>query len=238
MNILWVSPFLLKSDASHAGGRARAHWIQWTAPAGVRAARRHAGHGAHRRLLRAPGHAATRLLAAGGFDLVHVEYLETGLGLDGALLVPKLAVAIGELARPARHRLRLARAPRSRLGAWLYVRAIGRPQRRICRKFGRILALSEHDRRTLLVTDLALSVGVLPFPIGIDPARAAGAARDEASLLFVGAMHRDANVDAVNRFCRTILPRIRTEVPTATFTIAGGDPHPRSAGSPTSRASA
>ena len=256
MNILWVSPFLPKADASHAGGRALAQWIQWTAErhrvtllcriepaerAGAEAWRPRLG-GLHLQEFARPagalatariaasyarlGRAANRLLAAGGFDLVHVEYLETGLGLDGALPVPKLAVAIDELARPARHRLRLARGPRARLGAWLYVRAIGRLQRHICRKFDRILTLSEHDRRTLLATDPALSVGVLPFPFGIDPARAARTARDEAGLLFVGSMHRDANVDAVSHFCRTILPTIRTEAPAATFTIAGADPPP------------
>ena len=93
------------------------------------------------------------------------------MGLDGALSVPKLATAHDELARPARHRLQLARGPRARLGAWLYARAIGRLQRRICRKFDRVLTLSEHDRRTLLASEPGLSVGVLPFPIGINPAR-------------------------------------------------------------------
>ena len=148
------------------------------------------------------------------------------MGLSGALPVPKLAIAHDELTRPAWHRLRLARNPRTRLGAWLYVRAAGWLQPRICRKFDRILTLSEHDRQRLLASDPALSVGVLPLPIGIDSARAARTAREEASLLFVGAMYRDANVDAVSHFCRAILPTIRTEVPTATFTIAGGDPSP------------
>jgi glycosyltransferase involved in cell wall biosynthesis len=256
MNILWVSPFLPKADAPHAGGRALAQWIRWTAarhrvtllcriepaeraaaaawrpllaglhvlefapPAGALATARIAG--SYARL----GRAANRLAADGGFDLVHVEYLETGVALDGTLAVPKLAVAIDELARPARHRWLLARHPRARLGAWLYWRAIGRLQRRICRKFDRILTLSEHDRGTLLASDPRLSIGVLPFPIGIDPARAAIAARAEANVLFVGAMHRDANVDAVRHFCREILPRIRAEVPGVTLTIAGGDPAP------------
>jgi glycosyltransferase involved in cell wall biosynthesis len=50
--------------------------------------------------------------------------------------------------------------------------------------------------------------------------------RDEAGLLFVGAMHRDANVDAVRHFCREILPRVRADVPTVTLTIVGGEPPP------------
>jgi glycosyltransferase involved in cell wall biosynthesis len=176
------------------------------------------------------GRAANALVDHHAFDLLHVEYLETGLAIDAARPVPKLAVAIDELARPARHRLALARGARARLGAWLYWKAIGRLQRRICRKFDRILTLSEHDRRTLAAGDPGLSVGVLPFPTGIDTRAAAAVTPEEAGLLFVGAMHRDANVDAVLHFCRNILPRVRAEVPRATLTIAGGDPAPEVSG--------
>ncbi len=242
MNILWVSPFLPKTDATHAGGRALAQWIGWTAErhrvtllcrvepgergeaerlaprlAGLHLQEfgRPAGPGATARIAASYarlGRAANRLLRAGGFDLLHVEYLESGLAIDRTCAVPKLVVAIDELARPALHRLRLARGAGPRLSAWLYWRAIGRLQSRICRKFDRILTMSEHDRRTLLARDPALSVGVLPLPGGLDLARARGVARARAEVLFVGAMYRDANVDAVRWFHGEILPRVRVEV--------------------------
>jgi hypothetical protein len=229
MNILWVSPFLPKTDATHAGGRALAQWIGWTAerhrvtllcrvePGEREDAGRLAPHlaGLHLQEFGRPsgpgatariaasyarlGRAASQLLRAGGFDLLHVEYLESGLAIDRACAVPKLVVAIDELARPALHRLRLARGAGPRLSAWLYWRAIGRLQSRICRKFDRILTMSEHDRRTLLARDPALSVGVLPLPGGLDLARARACA-GRAEVLFVGAMYRDANVDAVRWF--------------------------------------
>jgi glycosyltransferase involved in cell wall biosynthesis len=254
MNILWVSPFLPKTDATHAGGRALAQWIGWTAerhrvtllcrvePGEREDAGRLAPHlaGLHLQEFGRPsgpgatariaasyarlGRAANRLLRAGGFDLLHVEYLESGLAIDRALLVPKVAVAIDELTRPALHRLSLARRAGPRLGAWLYWRAIGRLQTRICRKFNRILTMSEHDRLTLLARDPALSVGVLPLPCGLDLTRARDVARAPAELLFVGAMHRDANVDAVRWFHGEILPRVRVEIGEVRFTIAGAGP--------------
>src|SRR5689334_15985725 len=55
------------------------------------------------------GRAANRLARANRFDLLHVEFLETGLAIDGALPLPKIAVAHDELTKPARHRLQLAR---------------------------------------------------------------------------------------------------------------------------------
>src|SRR5262249_17959219 len=112
MNILWVSPFLPKIDATHAGGRALAQWIGWTAerhrvtllcrvePAERHEAERLGSHlaGVHLQEFPRPsgpgaiariaasyarlGREANRLLRAGGFDLLHVEYLETGIAID------------------------------------------------------------------------------------------------------------------------------------------------------------
>jgi glycosyltransferase involved in cell wall biosynthesis len=253
MNILWVSPFLPKRSAPHTGGRALAQWIAWTAErhAVTLLCRIEPGErpeaeawrarlaGLHLQEFRRPrgplavpriaasyarlGRAANRLLRRGHFDLLHVEYLETGLSIAATLPVPKLVIAIDELTKPARHRVGLARGPRARLGAWLYWRTIARLQKRICRKFDRILTMSENDRVTLLAIDPCLSVGVLPLPVGIDSA-GGGVSRDDAGLLFVGAMHRDANADAACYFSTEVLPRVRAEVPTATFTIVGGEP--------------
>jgi len=122
MNILWVSPFLPKIDATHAGGRALAQWIGWTAerhrvtllcrvePDERAHAGRFAPHleGLHLQEFGRPsgpgatariaasyarlGRAANRLLRAGGFDLLHVEYLESGLAIDRACEVLTKAI--------------------------------------------------------------------------------------------------------------------------------------------------
>jgi len=252
MNILWVSPFLPSADAPHAGGRAVAQWIaaaaarhtvtlltrveppERAAAEALRASlaavhvqefRRPAG-GALPRIVASYvrlGRAANRLARAGRFDLLHVEFLETGLAIDRRVPVPKIAVAHDELTKPARHRLGLARGA-GRLGAWAYWRAVSRLQRRICLKFDRVLAMSDADRRALEAIDPRLSVGVLPSPISIDPARVVAPERDAAGLLFVGAMYRDANVDAMRWFCAEILPRVRASAPAATLMIVGAEP--------------
>jgi glycosyltransferase involved in cell wall biosynthesis len=48
--------------------------------------------------------------------------------------------------------------------------------------------------------------------------------RARAEVLFVGAMYRDANVDAVRWFHGEILPRVRVEIGEVRFTIAGAGP--------------
>ncbi len=67
-------------------------------------------------------------------------------------------------------------------------------------------------------------MGVLPFPFGLDQTRVPSVGRARAELLFVGAMHRDANVDAVRWFHDEILPRVRAEIGEVRFTIAGASP--------------
>ena len=252
MNILWVSPFLPSAHAPHAGGRAVFQWIAAAAtrhhvtlvvrvePAERAAAealcatlaavhvqefQRPAG-GALPRVVASYvrlGQAANRLARAGGFDLLQVEFLETGLGIDRRAPLPKIAVAHDELTKPARHRYQLARGA-GRVGAWAYWRTVTRLQRHICLKFDRVLAVSEADRRALAAIDPRVSVGLLPLPVSIDTARVTAPEAEPAGLLFVGAMYRDANIDAVRWFCAEIFPLVRAAVPAATLTIVGADP--------------
>lgn len=102
MNILWISPFLPKSDAPHAGGRSIAQWIQWTTEP----------------------HRVTLLSRVELTERVEAEAWRLGLGglhlqefarpTVCSLPVPKLAIAHDELARPPQRRLRLVRGPRTR----------------------------------------------------------------------------------------------------------------------------
>ena len=254
MKILWVSPFLPHPGAGHAGGRALYQWVTGSARAhdvtlACRLEPREQPHadrlrpllrGLHLQTFSRPpagplqaasiaasyvrlGRLATRLLRGERFDLVHVDYLETAIALGGQPRVPRLGVAIDELGKPARRRFELASGP-ARAGAWLAWQATIAMQRHVCRRLDRILTLSEQDRGALLALDPGLPVGVLPFPVGIDTAGMDGAARERDHLLFVGAMNRDVNADAVIAFCREILPLVRKEVPTVRLTIAGAAP--------------
>jgi len=49
---------------------------------------------------------------------------------------------------------------------------------------------------------------------------------DPAALVFVGAMRYRPNADAARWFVEHVFPRVRTALPTATFTIVGADPPP------------
>ncbi|MBI3752952.1 MAG: glycosyltransferase [Deltaproteobacteria bacterium] len=170
------------------------------------------------------GRMANRLLRKEDFDLLHVEYIETGLGINAHTSIPRILVAHDELSKPFQRKFALTTGILKRFTTYLYWRAIGSVEHHICRKFDRILVASEQDRKTLLGLNPMLPVTVLPHPIGIDISTIGDTAREENSLLFVGAMHRDVNRDAMRYFCREILPLIRKEIPNVRLTIVGNGP--------------
>jgi len=65
-------------------------------------------------------------------------------------------------------------------------------------------------------------------PSGFDPDafRPEGRARARARVVFLGSMDYGPNVEAVLRFAREVLPRIRAVRPETVLSIVGGDPLP------------
>jgi polysaccharide biosynthesis protein PslH len=254
VRILWVSPFLPHPKARHAGGRGEYQWMAALAErhditlvarmepeerdaaialrpmlAGLRALTfaRPDGPlaaativGSYVRL----GRMAQRVQDSGDFDVVHVEWLETGLGMRRTSDVGRVNVAIDELTKPARRRAGLAEGAPARLRGELGLRAITLLQHRICAKFDVVLALSEQDRDEIRALEPDTDVRFLPFPVGVDPAKLGTGDRDPDHLLFVGAMNRDTNIDAITWFCAEVLPRVRAQRPGVRLTIAGAAP--------------
>ena len=90
-----------------------------------------------------------------------------------------------------------------------------------------MLALSEQDRDQIRALEPDTDVRFLPFPVGVDAAKLSGATRDDDHLLFVGAMNRDTNIDAITWFCAEVLPLVRARRPGVRLTIAGAAPRRR-----------
>jgi glycosyltransferase involved in cell wall biosynthesis len=71
-------------------------------------------------------------------------------------------------------------------------------------------------------------ITVVPTGVDVSQYRAAAERRAATPLvLFLGSMDWEANVDAVDYFCRDIWPQVRAAVPAARFRIVGRNPHPR-----------
>jgi glycosyltransferase involved in cell wall biosynthesis len=96
------------------------------------------------------------------------------------------------------------------------------------RRFPHVIAVSEHDRK--LMSAWVPPSRITVVATGVDLARYTPGARAEKrphEVVFTGAMDWEANVDAVEYFCREIWPLIQEVVPHARFRIVGRNPGTR-----------
>jgi polysaccharide biosynthesis protein PslH len=105
---------------------------------------------------------------------------------------------------------------------------MARYERTTVARFPHVVAVSDRDRDEMarMIDPSRISI----VPTGVDVAQyrtAAGADAGRKTVMFLGSMDWEANIDAVEHFCRTMWPDIRTTVPDAEFVIVGRNPHAR-----------
>jgi glycosyltransferase involved in cell wall biosynthesis len=102
-----------------------------------------------------------------------------------------------------------------------------RYERDACRRFDRVVAVSEEDRLRM-EREYGLSE-VADVPTGVDTEffRPHGLERREPhNLVFTGSMDWLPNEDAIQYFTKEILPLIRRSVPDVSLTVVGRNPYP------------
>jgi len=160
-------------------------------------------------------------------DVTICDFLAASLTMPRAAGVPTLLfqhnVESALWARQAKHEANLLKR------AAFAVEAVKMRRYEISalRRFDRVIAVSEHDRR--LMTAMAPQCPVDVVPTGVDVGSYGEAAGREPSgpiVLFLGSMDWEANMDGVKYFCREVWPRVRAAVPDARFRIVGRNPDP------------
>jgi polysaccharide biosynthesis protein PslH len=163
-----------------------------------------------------------RRLAANGVDVVQFEWTETGRFVDA---VPAGVVTIlDEVDVSFRPRQRAARTSWARWDA-----ALARWQElALCRRFDLVLTRSANDRDALLQALPGANVELLQPWTHLDLfADIRPTERRPGTVLFVGAMDRDENCQAVLWFHRYCWPLIRARAPEARLEIVGASPQER-----------
>jgi len=162
-------------------------------------------------------------LAGGGFRLVHLDELLLARIVPSERAVPVVqhhhkldTVLYGSLTRgtPLERRFDL----------WKLTRL----ETESARRYRHHLLCSQDDADTLRARYGALDCAVVPSGFDPEAFRADGVPRERLRdrLLFLGSMDYGPNVEAVLRFVRTTLPRIRALRPQVELAIVGGDPLP------------
>jgi len=162
-------------------------------------------------------------------EVVQFEWTETGVfvdavaGADVVRVLDEVDVSYRPLAYSAEQRAGWRRA---------YTRWRCRRTRAgelaLCRRFDAVLTRSEFDRQALLARLGDVCVEVLqPWTHVAGFADVTVSERRRGHLLFVGAMDRDENCEAVLHFYREIFPLVRRNRPDAELWIVGANPQQR-----------
>lgn len=99
------------------------------------------------------------------------------------------------------------------------------------RRFRHVIAVSDHDRELMSAMTDASRISVVPT--GVDLAEYGALTKkprpqnEEPTVLFLGSMDWEANIDGVDFFCRDVWPAVKAEVPAAKFWVVGRNPPQR-----------
>lgn len=97
----------------------------------------------------------------------------------------------------------------------------------VCRSFDHVITVSEDDQRTLEREFGITHTSTIPTGVDTDFFHPTTDRLEPGRLVFVGSMDWDPNEDGVAWFLREVYPRIRQEVPHASFSIVGRSPSSR-----------
>ncbi len=165
-----------------------------------------------------------RLLSERDFDIVQIEYTQMAQYVPNTrrscTLLTEHEVAF------ATHRRAFESLPFS----WEKFRALMGSlvmidyELKACRRFDKIVTLTDADRKELLSFEPKLDIGVIPMAVDSSCFVPQDVPEEPNSLVFIGYFRHSPNVHGIIRFCREILPLVRQEIPETKLFIVGSSP--------------
>ena len=172
------------------------------------------------------------LLSDGRFDVAICDFLAASLNFPSVLETPTVLfqhnVESSLWQRQARHEPN----PVNRMIFKIEAAKMLRYERAAVGRFHHVIAVSDNDRDLMSAMTDASRISVVPTGVDLQQYQVAREGTGDANpaaplVVFVGSMDWEANIDAVDYFCREIWPAVKQAVPTARFRIVGRNPHPR-----------
>jgi len=165
-----------------------------------------------------------RELATGGYDLLVCDFLQASLNVPWPCPVPSVLFTHNVESRICRRHAELASGPSEKLlWAWQH-RLLVRYEGTMTRRFDRVVAVSDSDRREFEEAFGLTSVATIPTGVDTDALRPSGQEPEPDHVVFCGSMDWLPNQDAVRWFVEAVLPHVRTERPDARLTVVGRNP--------------
>ncbi|MDD5020326.1 MAG: glycosyltransferase [Candidatus Omnitrophica bacterium] len=171
-----------------------------------------------------------RMIKEEKIDMVHFDHIHMGQYAD---VCPGKPTVVDEHNVECLILKRLYGRERNHLKKAIYHREymlMAALERRICKKAFRVFVVSEEDKRNLQeAAGGGVRAEVIPNGVDVEyfrPPVDQAACRPEDSLVFTGSMDWLPNSDALEYFCRDVLPLIWQKKPDVAFYVVGKNPGP------------
>jgi glycosyltransferase involved in cell wall biosynthesis len=160
------------------------------------------------------------------FDVAVCDFLSASLNFPETLATPTVLFQHNVETALWQRMAATEPNPAKRMAYKIEAYKMAKHERATLRRFHHVIAVSDHDRQQMLAMDPSCAITVVPTGVDTEKYKVAPPVTDgPPKLLFLGSMDWEANIDAVNYFCRDILPQVRASFPTAIFQIVGRNPH-------------
>lgn len=172
------------------------------------------------------------LLSEARFDVAICDFLAASLNFPAILKTPTVLFQHNVESSLWRRQARLEPNLINRMVFKLEAAKMLSYEREAVGRFHHVIAVSDNDRELMSAMTDASRISVVPTGVDLQQYKVAGERAAEASVtepvvVFVGSMDWEANIDAVDYFCREIWPAVKHAVPGARFRIVGRNPCPR-----------
>jgi polysaccharide biosynthesis protein PslH len=162
------------------------------------------------------------------FDVAVCDFLDAAINFPDQLTVPSVLFQHNVESEIWRRYYLTEKNPVKRTMFRLEFKRMLAYEQKTLPKFKSVIAVSAHDRELMSNWVDASKITVVPTGVDLQQYRPAKRLTDAKPLvMYVGAMDWPPNVDAIEYFCSTIWPEVRTKVPEAKFRIVGRNPNAR-----------
>jgi sugar transferase (PEP-CTERM/EpsH1 system associated) len=163
-----------------------------------------------------------------GIDVVVCDFLAPSQNVPDGLSCPTVLFQHNVEAAIWKRHADVRKNPLARAYFREQWRRMERLERRECRRFDRVVAVSRADAESIEREYGIADVADVPTGVDIDYFRPAGRApREPHNLVFTGSMDWLPNEDGITWFVDEVLPRIHERIPDVTLTVVGRNPPPR-----------
>ncbi len=165
------------------------------------------------------------LLGSGSFDVAVCDFLDAAVNFPDPIQVPTVLFQHNVESEIWRRHAENESHPAKRIVYQMEFKKMLRYEQAEIRKFQQVIAVSENDRG--LMESWATSVPIGIVPTGVDVLHYSAKVEAEAmdpTVMFIGAMDWEPNIDAAEYFCEHIWETVVKEISEAKFLIVGRKP--------------